>query len=181
MASRSTERLSGVLGHLVNPASVSGQPPSPAPAAAAAAEYDLVIRGGTIVDGSGEGRYVGDVGIRGDTIVAVAESLPGRGSTELDAVGKIVTPGWVDVHTCAASRPAASAPPPWAAHRLSRCPTAPARRHFDAQVCWDPYFSPAPHNGATTVVFGNCRVGFAPMRKSSASVEYICNLMEGVE
>ena len=127
MASRSTERLSGVLGHLVNPASVSGQPPSPAPAAAAAAEYDLVIRGGTIVDGSGEGRYVGDVGIRGDTIVAVAESLPGRGSTELDAVGKIVTPGWVDIHT-----------------------------HVDAQVTYDPYCDPAATNGIGTMVFGNC-------------------------
>ena len=70
----------------------------------------------------------------------------------MDATGKIVTPGWVDVHT-----------------------------HFDAQVCWDPYFAPAPHNGATTVIFGNCGVGFAPMKQTSDTVSYICNLMEGVE
>ena len=79
-------------------------------------------------------------------------NLPGAAAREVDATGKIVTPGWVDVHT-----------------------------HFDAQVCWDPYFAPAPHNGATTVIFGNCGVGFAPMKQTSDTVSYICNLMEGVE
>ena len=53
--------------------------------------------------------------------------------------------------------------------------------HLDAAVCWDPYLAPAPHNGTTTVVFGNCGVGFAPMRRTPQAVEYICALMEGVE
>lgn len=114
--------------------------------------YDLVIRAGTIVDGSGKMRFVGDVAIKGEKIVAVGANLPGTAAQEVDAAGKIVTPGWIDVHT-----------------------------HFDAQVCWDPYFAPAPHNGATTVIFGNCGVGFAPMKKTSDSVAYICKLMEGVE
>ena len=116
-------------------------------------EYALVVRGGTVLDGSGSPRFVGDVAVGSNgRIAAVGAGIAGRGAQEIDASGKLVTPGWVDVHT-----------------------------HFDAQVCWDPYFAPAPHNGTTTVIFGNCGVGFAPMRKSSASVEYMCKLMEGVE
>jgi N-acyl-D-amino-acid deacylase len=130
----------------------------PAPDAAGASatatppEHELVVRGGTIVDGTGKPRFVADVGIGRDGKIAAIGPGLGRGAREIDATGKLVTPGFIDVHT-----------------------------HFDAQVCWDPLLAPAPHNGSTTVVFGNCGVGFAPMRKSSASVEYICKLMEGVE
>ncbi|MCB9678700.1 MAG: amidohydrolase family protein [Alphaproteobacteria bacterium] len=111
--------------------------------------HDLVIRGGTIVDGTGNPRFVGDIAVDGDRIVAVGE-VPGKGRREVDARGLLVTPGWVDMHT-----------------------------HYDGQVTWDPYFTPSGWHGCTTVVMGNCGVGFAPCRASER--EWLINVMEGVE
>ncbi len=96
--------------------------------------YDLVIRGGTIVDGSGDDRFVGDVAIMDGRIAAIGK-VEGTGARELDATGQLVTPGWVDMHT-----------------------------HYDGQVTWDPYLTPSGWHGVTTAVMGNCGVGFAPCR-----------------
>ena len=95
---------------------------------------DTVIRGGTVVDGSGQPSFVGDVGIQDGRIAAVGGKL-GAAKREIDAQGAIVTPGWVDVHT-----------------------------HYDGQVTWDPYLSPSSQHGVTTAVMGNCGVGFAPVK-----------------
>ena len=111
--------------------------------------HDLVIRGGTVVDGSGEPRRVVDVAVDGERITSVEPDV-GRGRREIDARGLLVTPGFVDVHT-----------------------------HYDGQGTWDPYLTPSSWHGVTTVVFGNCGVGFAPVRRGSAP--YLINLMEGVE
>ena len=111
--------------------------------------YDLVIRGGTIVDGTGAAPYVGDVAICGQRIVAVGEA-PGEGVREIDAAGMLVTPGFVDVHT-----------------------------HYDGQVTWEHTLAPSSQHGVTTVVMGNCGVGFAPAR--SGDRELVIKLMEGVE
>eukprot|EP00930_Biecheleria_cincta_P000909 TRINITY_DN102100_c0_g1_i1.p1 TRINITY_DN102100_c0_g1~~TRINITY_DN102100_c0_g1_i1.p1 ORF type:complete len:673 (-),score=110.40 TRINITY_DN102100_c0_g1_i1:283-2301(-) len=97
---------------------------------------DLVIRGGTIVDGSGNPPFIGDVAISGDRIISIGPQISARGKREYDAKGLIVTPGWVDGHT-----------------------------HFDAQVTWDPYLTPSTWNGVTTAIFGNCGIGFAPCQK----------------
>jgi N-acyl-D-amino-acid deacylase len=96
--------------------------------------HDLVIRGGTIVDGTGATPVVGDVAIDAG-LVASAGGRAGAATREIDATELVVAPGWVDVHT-----------------------------HYDGQVTWDPYLSPSSWNGVTTVVMGNCGVGFAPVR-----------------
>jgi N-acyl-D-aspartate/D-glutamate deacylase len=111
--------------------------------------HDLVIRNGTVVDGTGAARRVADVAIDGELITAVGSEIA-RGRRELDADGLLVTPGYVDIHT-----------------------------HYDGQATWDPYLTPSSWHGVTTVVFGNCGVGFAPVRKGAAP--YLINLMEGVE
>ena len=98
------------------------------------ADFDLVIRGGTLVDGSGGEPFAGDIAIDGDRIAALGV-VAGRGSEEIDAGGCIVTPGFVDVHT-----------------------------HYDAQVLWDQQLRPSTGHGVTTVVMGNCAVGVAPCR-----------------
>ncbi|UVO50471.1 amidohydrolase family protein [Sphingomonas sp. SUN019] len=111
--------------------------------------HDLVIRGGTIVDGTGSAPFVGDVAIDGDRIVATGTiTTPGR--REIDATGKLVTPGWVDIHT-----------------------------HYDGQVTWASRLDPSSTLGATTVVVGNCGVGFAPVR--TGDEDTLIRLMEGVE
>ena len=110
---------------------------------------DLRIRGGTIVDGSGGAPFTGDVGIQGGRIVAVGRVEEPARRT-LEASGLLVTPGWVDVHT-----------------------------HYDGQVTWDALLTPSCWHGVTTVVMGNCGVGFAPVRPGSQ--EYLIKLMEGVE
>jgi len=111
--------------------------------------HDLVIRGGTIVDGTGGSPRCGDVAIDGDRITAAAGTA-GRGRREIDARGLLVTPGWVDIHT-----------------------------HYDGQVTWDPYLTPSCWHGVTTVVMGNCGVGFAPVRPDRR--QWLIGLMEGVE
>ena len=95
---------------------------------------DLIIRNGTIVDGTGAAPFRGDIAIDGDRIVAVGEA-PGPARREIDAEGMIVTPGWVDIHT-----------------------------HYDGQATWDPLLAPSSWHGVTTAIMGNCGVGFAPVR-----------------
>ena len=109
----------------------------------------LVIRNGTIVDGSGGDPYEADLAIEGGRISAIGKNLP-TGEEEIDARGRLVTPGFVDVHT-----------------------------HYDAQVTWSERLSPSSWNGATTVVLGNCGVGFAPCHEDQHAM--LINLMEGVE
>jgi N-acyl-D-aspartate/D-glutamate deacylase len=111
--------------------------------------HDLVIRGGTIVDGTGASAFPGDVAIDGDRIAAVGPGS-GRGRREIDARGLLVLPGWVDIHT-----------------------------HYDGQAIWDPLLTPSSWHGVTTVVLGNCGVGFAPVRPGAEG--FLINLMEGVE
>jgi N-acyl-D-aspartate/D-glutamate deacylase len=111
--------------------------------------HDLVIRGGTVVDGMGGAPFIADVAVDGDRIVAVGENL-GAGAKEIDASGKIVTPGFVDVHT-----------------------------HYDGQATWDAEMAPSSWHGVTTVVMGNCGVGFAPAKPDRH--DWLISLMEGVE
>ncbi|GAA0317555.1 amidohydrolase family protein [Sphingomonas oligophenolica] len=113
------------------------------------AEYDLVVRGGTIIDGQGNTPVRADVAIRNGLIVAVGR-VDGRGIREIDADGCIVTPGFVDVHT-----------------------------HYDGQITWENRMVPSSNHGVTTVVMGNCGVGFAPSRPDDH--EMVIKLMEGVE
>ncbi len=111
--------------------------------------HDIVIRDGTIVDGTGAPAARGDVAIDGDRIAQVGGKA-GPGRREVKAEGRIVTPGWVDVHT-----------------------------HYDGQATWDPVLAPSSWHGATTIAFGNCGVGFAPVRREHHKA--LIDLMEGVE
>ena len=111
--------------------------------------YDLVLRGGTVVDGRGGAPFVSDVAVKDGKIAAVG-IVEGRGVEEISAVGKLVTPGFVDVHT-----------------------------HYDGQITWENRLSPSSDHGVTTVVMGNCGVGFAPIRASQRALAI--KLMEGVE
>lgn len=119
--------------------------------------YDLTITGGTVVDGTGEQRYLADVGVRDGRIVAVQRrtgagdpGLTGAAAETIDATGKVVAPGFVDIHT-----------------------------HYDGQVSWDSLLEPSSGHGVTTIVSGNCGVGFAPVRPGSE--DWLIKLMEGVE
>ena len=111
--------------------------------------FDLVIRGGLVFDGHGGEPYAADVAIKDGLIARVGE-VTEAGREEIDARGKIVTPGWVDLHT-----------------------------HYDGQITWDSRMTPSSTLGATTVVAGNCGVGFAPVR--STDHDTLIRLMEGVE
>ncbi len=110
--------------------------------------FDLVFKGGTVVDGSGSPAFVADVAVSDGRIAAVGQGLEGR--EQVDASGLLVTPGWVDMHT-----------------------------HYDGQVTWDPHLTPSGWHGVTTVVMGNCGVGFAPVRPEHR--DWLINVMEGVE
>jgi N-acyl-D-amino-acid deacylase len=111
--------------------------------------HDLIIRGGTVVDGSGAPARIADVAIDGNRIAEVGPQ-GGRARREIRADGCIVTPGWVDVHT-----------------------------HYDGQATWDTLLAPSSWHGVTTVVMGNCGVGFAPVRPGAQ--QFLIELMEGVE
>jgi len=111
--------------------------------------HDLVIRNGKIVDGTGAPAHIGDIAIDGGKITSVGGTA-GAGRREIDATGLLVTPGFVDIHT-----------------------------HYDGQVTWDPYLTPSSWHGVTTLVMGNCGVGFAPVEPGKE--EFLIGLMEGVE
>ncbi|MEE8165536.1 MAG: amidohydrolase family protein [Myxococcota bacterium] len=111
--------------------------------------YDLVVRGGTLVDGTGAAPVVADVAIQ-DGVVAEIGQVSENGREEIDARGKIVTPGFVDIHT-----------------------------HYDGQATWDPLLTPTSWHGVTTLVMGNCGVGFAPVAPDKK--DFLIGLMEGVE
>ena len=111
--------------------------------------HDLVIRGGTVVDGTGAARCVADVAVDGGIITAVGH-ISAQGREEIDATGRIVAPGFVDIHT-----------------------------HYDGQATWDSEMAPSSWHGVTTVVMGNCGVGFAPAKKDKH--DWLIGLMEGVE
>jgi N-acyl-D-aspartate/D-glutamate deacylase len=110
---------------------------------------DLVIRGGTVVDGTGAARRTADVGVK-DGIVVEVGTVDERGAREIDADGALVTPGFVDIHT-----------------------------HYDGQATWDPRLQPSSGHGVTTIVMGNCGVGFAPVKNEDHA--QLIELMEGVE
>jgi N-acyl-D-amino-acid deacylase len=112
--------------------------------------YDLLITNGTIVDGTGADRRIADVAIADGKIVAVGPNLDGPARETIDADGLLVTPGFVDVHT-----------------------------HYDGQATWDEVLEPTSLHGVTTLVMGNCGVGFAPVRPGAE--EWLIQLMEGVE
>ena len=113
------------------------------------AQFDLVIRKGTVLDGSGSEPRDADVAIQDGRIAAVG-AVSGSGHEEIDAKGLTVTPGFVDVHT-----------------------------HYDGQATWDDRFSPSSGHGVTTVLMGNCGVGFAPCRPQDRHT--LIKVMEGVE
>ena len=99
------------------------------------ADIDLIIRNGSVVDGGGGEPYEADILITGDRIAAIEPKSARRGKQEIDAKGKIVTPGFVDLHT-----------------------------HYDGQATWDSHLAPSSLHGVTTAIMGNCGVGFAPCR-----------------
>jgi len=111
--------------------------------------HDIVIRGGTILDGTGSEAFAGDVAIDGAKITQVGGKA-GPAKRKIDANGLLVTPGWVDVHT-----------------------------HYDGQATWDPVLAPSSWHGVTTILFGNCGVGFAPVRPEHRAG--LLDLMEAIE
>jgi len=111
--------------------------------------HDLIVANGMLVDGSGSQKRIADIAVDAGRISAVGSGL-GAASRIIDASGQLVTPGFVDIHT-----------------------------HYDGQATWDPVLAPSCWHGVTTLIMGNCGVGFAPVRKGSE--EFLIHLMEGVE
>lgn len=115
--------------------------------------HDLVIRNANLVDGTGAPARAGvDIAVSGGVITEVGASVAGRGAREIDADGHLVTPGFVDIHT-----------------------------HFDGQATWDSLLAPSSIHGVTTLVMGNCGVGFAPVRPAQDQRDFLINMLEGVE
>ena len=114
--------------------------------------FDVIVRGGRVIDPSQELDTIADVGIRGPRVAAIGTDLIQQGvrGEVVDARGLLVTPGWVDAHT-----------------------------HYDGQAMWDPLLMPSCWHGVTTAIFGNCGVGFAPVRPQHRAA--LMDLMEGVE
>jgi N-acyl-D-aspartate/D-glutamate deacylase len=112
---------------------------------------DLVIRNGRIVDGTGRSAFHGDVGVKDGRIAELGSKL-GLARETIDAAGRLVTPGFVDVHT-----------------------------HYDGQATWDDTLAPSFSHGVTTIVMGNCGVGFAPVRPGERAKRDLIELMDGVE
>ena len=115
-------------------------------------EHELVIRGGLVVDGTGAEPRQADVAVDGGVITAVDAKVSGRGAREVDADGLTVTPGFVDIHT-----------------------------HFDGQATWDGMLAPSSIHGVTSLVMGNCGVGFAPARPTPEQHQWLIGMLEGVE
>jgi N-acyl-D-aspartate/D-glutamate deacylase len=115
-------------------------------------EHELVIRNGTIIDGTGAPRTHADIAISGGIITALEPHLDGTGTREIDAHGLAVTPGFVDLHT-----------------------------HYDGQATWDPMLAPSSIHGVTSIVMGNCGVGFAPAKPTADQHDWLIGLLEGVE
>lgn len=113
------------------------------------AQHDLVVRSGSVIDGTGQPAFTADVAINDGQIAEIGH-ISGKGRREVDADGALVTPGFVDIHT-----------------------------HYDGQATWSNRMSPSSHHGVTTVVMGNCGVGFAPVRPTDHDL--LIELMEGVE
>ena len=112
---------------------------------------DLIIRGGDLVDGTGAHRRRADVGVQGDRVVAIGR-LDSEATTVIDATGKVVTPGFIDVHT-----------------------------HFDAQVFWDGALTPSPFHGVTTALAGNCGFSIQPLSGDARDSEYLLRMLARVE
>lgn len=113
--------------------------------------YDLLIRNAQIVDGTGRPAFQGDLAVKDGKIAAVG-TVNGQAQKEIDAGGNLLTPGWVDVHS-----------------------------HMDGQCTWDPTCSPAANHGITTLIMGNCGVGFAPCEPNDAAHDRLISVMEDVE
>ena len=113
---------------------------------------DLVIRNGTVVDGTGAAQTRGDVVVSGDRVVAIEANWVGEATRSIDAEGKLVTPGFVDIHT-----------------------------HLDAQLAWDPIGTSSCWHGITSVALGNCGVTFAPVANDRGAREFLAEMMESVE
>ncbi|MFK8021366.1 MAG: amidohydrolase family protein [Pseudomonadales bacterium] len=119
--------------------------------------YDLVIKNGQIVDGTGNVSFQGEIGIKDGVVARVANTTQGESITDsaaetIDAGGAVVSPGWVDTHS-----------------------------HMDGQATWDPYCSPANHHGITTLVMGNCGIGFAPCKPNDEAHQQLIEVVEDVE
>jgi len=113
--------------------------------------YDLLIRNAKIVDGTGGASYTGDLAVKDGKIAAVG-AVDGDAKKEIDANGKLLTPGWVDVHS-----------------------------HMDGQATWDPLCSPAANHGITTLIMGNCGIGFAPCEPNEEARDRLIAVVEDVE
>ena len=111
--------------------------------------FDLIIRDGKVIDGTGSKPRIADIAVKNGVIVDVGDIRQPAKRT-INASGYLVSPGFVDIHT-----------------------------HYDGQATWDPYLTPSSWHGVTTAVFGNCSVGFAPVKPDKT--DYLINLMEGVE
>jgi len=114
--------------------------------------FDLIIRGGEVIDGTGAPRRRADVGIEGGRITAIGQLAGADAAREIDATGKVVTPGFVDVHT-----------------------------HYDAQVFWDGALTPSPLHGVTTALAGNCGFSIAPLSGRASDGDYLMRMLARVE